>query len=300
MLHFNLERTMKTRAIKNPKTLISHIEGSLQNPENIGNLCALLYHENSKQSRFSLFKQGEEIGKFSNPYILERAAQPYKCFPTTKFFSMQEYKGMNKHTKDIFNVIKSRRSGRDYEKYSISLNELYQILYYSYGINNEIPIKGGEGVWSYRTVPSGGALYPLELYLYLNYSALPKGIYHYRPDKNNIELINENDHLPELRKIIFAEPMVNLPNCSCIIFISSVFQRTLMKYGERGYRFILQEVGFVSQNLSLICEAIGLSSCIIGSFFDDNINNLIKADGILESIQSVIVIGKKSENETES
>lgn len=50
--------------------------------------------------------------------------------------------------------------------------------------------------------------------------------------------------------------------CSCLMFITSVFQRNMLKYGERGYRFLLQEVGVVQQNISLICEHLDLSSCI--------------------------------------
>ncbi|MCY1633350.1 SagB/ThcOx family dehydrogenase [Marinifilum sp. D737] len=291
---------MKTSKSKNYREVVNQIDGSFQNLRSIENLCALLYHENSKLSRFSLIKQGEEIGKFSNPYILKRAAQPYKCFPTSKTISLKDYENTFAFSKDIFEVIKNRRSGREYDDYPISVNELYQLLFYSYGITKERNIKGEDGIWSYRAVPSGGALYPLELYVYVNKGQLSKGFYHYRPDINILESLDEKDHLEDLRRIIYAEPNVDLQNCSCIILISSVVQRILMKYGERGYRFILQEVGFVSQNISLISEAIGLSSCMIGSFIDNELNKLIRADGVLESIQGVIVIGKNTKDETEN
>jgi SagB-type dehydrogenase family enzyme len=148
-------------------------------------------------------------------------------------------------------------------------------------------------------VPSGGALYPLEIYVYLNESILPKGIYHYRPDLNALEVISERDYLQELKDNIVAEPYINLQNASCVIFVSSVTERTLLKYEERGYRFILQEVGFVCQNISLICDAINLGSCMVGSFVDDRINEYIKADGTLETIQGIIIIGK-GKHETNS
>ena len=283
---------MQTKINRNFRKIISDNDASVQNLQNITNLSALLYQENSKLSKFTIMKQGENIGQFSNPYILQRACQPYKCFPTHQIISMKEYES---HPPDVnlFDVIKRRRSVRDYEDYAISLNELYYILFYCYGITQQQPIKGAEGTWSYRSVPSGGALYPLEIYLYLNKSVLPQGIYHYRPDLNALEVVCEKELLAELKENIVAEPYVNIANSNCVVFISSVAERMLLKYGERGYRFILQEVGYVSQNISLTCTAINLASCMVGSFVDDKINEIIKADGTLETIQGIIVIGKE-------
>ena len=34
---------------------------------------------------------------------------------------------------------------------------------------------------------------------------------------------------------------------------------------------------------------------MIGSYIDDEMNEIIKADGVLETIQNVIVVGKKHE-----
>lgn len=289
---------MKTKKV-NFRQDIASIDSSLYNPRFLEKLTAMLYQENSKFSKFSITKQGEDIGKFSIPYILERSSQPHKAYPSKKVYSFEDYKDASTKPMDLYDAIQRRRSGRDYSNYPISLSELYQVLHFSYGITGEAPIQGVEGTWSYRAVPSGGALYPLEIYLYINQSSLPRGIYHYRPDKPGIELIDENDHMDKLRKILVAEPYVNLPKSSCVVFISSVFERTLLKYGERGFRFILQEVGFVSQNISLICEALGLSSCMIGSYIDDQVNKLLQADGCLESIQNVIIIGKENQKEKE-
>lgn len=158
----------------------------------------------------------------------------------------------------------------------------------------EAKINDGNGTWKFRAVPSAGGLYPLEFYLYINNSTLPRGFYHYRPDLMEIELICEEDSLDELKKVLIAEPYVDISNCSCVLFITSVFERILIKYGDRGYRFILQEVGLATQNISLVCEAIGLSSCILGSYVDEKVNECLKADGTFESVQNIIVIGKNN------
>lgn len=85
---------------------------------------------------------------------------------------------------------------------------------------------------------------------------------------------------------------LKLFDASLIIFIATLFERMLLKYGERGYRFILMEVGFVSQNISLICEALDLGSCMIGGFLDDEVNKFLEIDGLSESVLNVIIVGE--------
>ncbi len=284
---------MKTKIISEE---IGRLDVSLYGPKNFKDSLALLFNENTKFDDFLIRKQIEGIQGFSNPYILDRASQPYKAYPTSKSYSISQYISIQPQQKNIFDVIKNRRSGRVYANYSISLNELSTILHYSYGVMAQATMKGGGNTWKYRAIPSAGGLYPLEFYLYINNSILPKGFYHYRPDQMELELIHEEDLLQELKKILIAEPYVDISNSSCILFITSVFERILIKYGDRGYRFILQEVGLATQNVSLVCEAIGLSSCILGSYVDEKVNEYLKADGTFESIQNIIIIGKNKES----
>jgi SagB-type dehydrogenase family enzyme len=292
---------MITQNKLNYRQMIARMEKSIQNPTQIADLVALLYQENSKMSKFTLMKQGEAIGRFSNPYMLQRASQPYKCFPTSEIISLKEYEDYTPPAVNIFDTFKNRRSVRKFDNHNLSINELYQILHYSYGVTGHQPVRGlPDTTWSYRAVPSGGALYPLEIYVYLHNSVLPRGMYHFRPDINALEIIEKRDYMEDLKNNMVAEPYIDLSNVGGVVFISSVMERTLLKYGERGYRFILQEVGFVSQNISLVCPSINLGTCMIGSFDDDKINEWIKADGTFESIQNIIVIGKERKHEADS
>lgn len=68
-----------------------------------------------------------------------------------------------------------------------------------------------------------------------------------------------------------------------------------IKYGERAYRFILLEVGFLGQTISLLAEALNLGSCMLGGYHDSNIEDFLGIDGQLESIQNSIVIGKRKD-----
>jgi SagB-type dehydrogenase family enzyme len=47
------------------------------------------------------------------------------------------------------------------------------------------------------------------------------------------------------------------------------------KYGERGIRYALIEVGHVAQNLFLQAETLGLGAEIVGAFHDEEVSKVI-------------------------
>jgi SagB-type dehydrogenase family enzyme len=55
-------------------------------------------------------------------------------------------------------------------------------------------------------------------------------------------------------------------------------ERSLWKYTDRGYRYVLFEAGHVAQNVNLVAESLGLGSLNLGGFFDDRIAALLGID----------------------
>ena len=151
-----------------------------------------------------------------------------------------------------------------------------------------------------RNVPSGGALYPLEIYVVIFNAHIPSGLYHYRINNNTLELLKEGDFVEDLLGIIQAEPYVNMKTSSALIITTGIIERLLIKYGDRGYRFLLQESGFVGQTISLLAESINLGSCMLGGYNDDKVNEFLGVDGVFETINNIIVIGKKDDNSNSS
>ena len=150
-----------------------------------------------------------------------------------------------------------------------------------------------DGNWGLRNVPSAGGLYPLELYIVVLNGHISSGLYHYRSDTNALELIKEGNFRDYLRENMQCEPYVNISTASAVIFSTGIFERVAIKYGDRAYRFLIQESGIVGQTITLLLESIGLGSCWIGAYIDDMINELLGIDGVYESVNNVIVIGKK-------
>lgn len=258
---------------------------------------ALSYHENSKFSFWDAMQQGIKAEQHNNPYINSRASKPYKVYPATETVSFGLYKASQVAENTLFDVLSKRRSIRSFQEYAISLNELYYLMQYGYGITQRVsePVEEGAAPieWGWRTVPSAGGLYPLELYIIMLNGQIPPGLYHYRPDRNAMEVLDEKFDLDRFNQATNAANFIDASTASMAVVITGVFERSFIKYQERGYRFILQESGAVLQNLSLISEALDLGSCIIGGYLDGQLGELIGIDGVFESTLGVIYIGKK-------
>lgn len=80
-----------------------------------------------------------------------------------------------------------------------------------------------------------------------------------------------------------------------VLFITALFERTVFKYGDRGYRFVLMEVGHLAQNVHLVTQGVGLAGVSIGGFFDREMDRLLRLDGLNHSTLCLIAIGKNSE-----
>jgi nitroreductase len=68
----------------------------------------------------------------------------------------------------------------------------------------------------------------------------------------------------ELNAIYFDKPPV-------FIIICADFKKTCGKYGDRGIRYVYMEAGHVAQNICLVCEEMGIGTCCVGAFNDEEI-----------------------------
>ena len=79
-----------------------------------------------------------------------------------------------------------------------------------------------------------------------------------------------------------------------MFFMTAMFERTVFKYGDRGYRFTFLEAGHVAQNMSLVATALGLGCVNIGGFYDREIDEFLGIDGLTHSTLYMLAIGGKS------
>jgi len=183
----------------------------------------------------------------------------------------------------IEEAILVRRSIREYADKPLTLKQLSQILWAAQGIT--------ERRWGFRTAPSAGATYPLEVYVVVKGGGvedLDPGIYHYLPASHEIELVKPGDYSRDLMRAALGQEWVL--EAAVNLVINAVYERTTRRYGERGYRYVYMEVGHVGQNVYLQCVSLGLACVVIGAFYDDEVKRIV--GGIGEPLY-IIPIGVK-------
>ncbi len=158
-----------------------------------------------------------------------------------------------------------RRSIRNYKEDPLDLKEISQLLWAAQGV-----IRPG----GYRTCPSAGALYPLEIQLVAGrVDGLPCGSYSYDCSNHAIFYKNEKDIRHDLALAALGQSMIS--RAPATIAICSIFERTTRKYGERGIRYIFMEAGHAAQNIHLQAVSLNLGTVVIGAFRDDEVKKAL-------------------------
>jgi SagB-type dehydrogenase family enzyme len=189
----------------------------------------------------------------------------------------------------LWDAIGRRRSQRSFAEEAIDAAELSALLEAAYGVTGVLESTDGSIPLSLRAVPSGGALYPLELYVAaLRSDGLEPALYHFDPLRHVLEHLREGG---DAAAAAVHEEIVR--SCGVLFLVTAMLWRTRFKYGLRGYRFALMESGHLVQNVLLASTALGLASVPLGGFYDRRVDELVGVDGVNESILYAVAIGAR-------
>ena len=171
-------------------------------------------------------------------------------------------------------TLQNRRSRRNYNNTPLNAKEVSQILWSAYGITS--PMKKASLSGGLKTAPSAGARYPLEIYLVVgNVDGLSAGLYKYIPDGHKIIKVLDGDLRKDLCAGCWYQEMIG--DAPVSIVYTAVFARNTIKYGERGRkRYVCMDLGHSAQNVYLQAEALGLGTCAVGAFEDDEVTKVLK------------------------
>ena len=188
-------------------------------------------------------------------------------------------------------TILRRRSRRAFDARPMTADVLSALLHAGYGVTGVLePERDRPGV-PLRSAPSGGALYPLELYAaVLRVGGLQPGLYHFDPLSPRLEVIRLGLKAEELAGLSTYPEIAS--SCAVLLFVAAIFGRARCKYGLRGYRFALLEAGHVAQNVLLAATALDLASVPLGAFFDRRTDGFLGLDGVNESTLYEVAVGR--------
>lgn len=246
-----------------------------------------LFHENSKTSlveRHPVFGLHPSDATVVGMMGMLRTVKPYSDRPKVPLPTE-----LPASTRSFDEVLAGRRSARGFAPGPVALAPVAKALLVAYGLtrlndDNDFPRP-------FRGVPSGGALYPLEVYLHAAAVAgLAPGLYHLDPEDRSLDVLRLGDQSDELAACMVQQDLFR--QAAATLFVSAVFVRSVFKYGDRGYRFVLLEAGHLAQNILLTCAEAGLAAVTIGGYLDRQVDSHLRLDGLNESVVYALHLGR--------
>ena len=161
--------------------------------------------------------------------------------------------------------IRRRRSVREFGERALADAELGQLFWAAQGMTSD------DGR---RAVPSAGALYPLELYAVCGkVSSVPAGLYRYDPRGHQLVLVASRDAREGLAQAALGQDWI--AGAPAVVCIAAVFDRTTVKYGNRGRGYVYMEAGHAAESLMLQAVALGLAATMVGAFEDGEVKRVL-------------------------
>lgn len=163
-------------------------------------------------------------------------------------------------------ALQARRSQRSFSDDPLSLQEVSQLLWAAQGVT--------DSQRGFRTAPSAGATYPLEVYVTLGKAeGLAGGLYRYDPGSHQLCRESTEDLRDELYEAALRQTAVR--DAPVVMVLTAIYGRTTARYGERGVRYVHMEAGHTAQNIYLQAASLGLGAVVIGAFDDSEVQGIM-------------------------
>ena len=256
--------------------------------------AAEIYWESTKLTRENIAVLAQRVNQITTDSGLVRMmAKAWKSYEGAPRIALPP---PSLGTMTVEEAMRRRRSTSSgpgiYSGAPITLHDLGAILRFSYGPTKAIESVRAPGEKMYlRAAASAGGLYPLEIYpLVFNVDGCPPGVYHYAIVDHALEILSPRPCRADFVRTTSYQDLAS--TAAVMIVITAVFPRTLSKYLFRGLRFLLNDVGALLQNLYLAGTALGLGTCAIGGFFDDEVGRLVGIDNVDENVVICFAAGQ--------
>jgi SagB-type dehydrogenase family enzyme len=184
----------------------------------------------------------------------------------------------------LWDILSKRRSERDFLPKPVAAHQVSQLLWAAQGITAE------QFGYKFRTVPSAGALYPVETYLVINHvEGIPQGVYHYSVTEHCLEQVKEGDCRVTIARAALDQRIGY--DANLVFAWTAVLERCKWKYKQRAFRYIYLDAGHIAQTVALAAVALELGSCQIAALYDEEVNDLLGVDGNEETAIYLTVVG---------
>lgn len=189
-------------------------------------------------------------------------------------------------------ILVARESCRRFSEGPLSTEHLAALLHCGYGIIGQAVM--GDLEFPHRPVPSAGAAYPLHLYaLCRSVEGIDQRIFYYEPD-SVLRPVNARPSDNAISRLFLDQVYVGA--AAAIIVIAAEWDKTMRRYLDRGYRYVMFEVGHVAQNIALCAAALHLGCLSTGGFEDLELAAMLGIPGQQIGPVYALAVGPKSES----
>jgi len=205
----------------------------------------------------------------------------YKEYPGAKKIKLPRpsFEGL-----PVEQVIRERKSVRSFSDRTVDLEHLSQLFLSADGLTHST------GAYALRAAPSGGALYPVEIYVIVtNVESLDMGLYHFQVSDSSLELVKAGPFNKEIHEA--ANEQQSVGSSPLTVILTSRFERSTRKYADRGYRYIYMEAGAICENIYLQAGSLGMGTVAVGAFNDRWVNELLEIDDVDEAALLIMPVG---------
>lgn len=209
------------------------------------------------QTGYTRGKTGGKMIDFKNMPV------PYTIYPDAPLVHMS--KEMVSISRDFFSCLFHSEPQR---KETMTLADLESGISHTAGINAVQRTTGG--IHYYRIAPSAGALYPVELYLWVRrVEGMEQGLFHYHVPAHGLSRLTKEKTADAGKK----EEETPYPDVR--FFFTARYFKSAWKYADRAYRYVLLDCGHMVENLLLWAKAKGFQPCLHLDFDDSSVNRFL-------------------------
>ena len=179
------------------------------------------------------------------------------------------------------------------------LKSFGHFLWYAYGFTQVSRYAVADGQASgpgaasppsfHRAVPSGGGLYPCEIYAFLKLPELPAGIYHYDAAHHRLLLLREGTFDDYLDRALGER--IRTEEAFAVLFVTVCFLKNFWKYSLFSYRLQGLDAGVLLGQLGEAAVRFGFKPLLFGQFLDRALNHLLGLTEGEESVYAVMPLG---------
>ena len=242
-------------------------EAQIDLSQSLSSSVGLIMKENARL--FQLFWENSKLNSTNITEFTKRLDEYNRresYFPELQY-SRDDLK-LKKPGDDLFRQMIGRKSARVFSEKPVNEKKLGFLM------SSFIQTKDRR-----RTIASAGALYPVEVFCLVNNlkGKMNRKIVYYNCDNHTLSIVCD---LPEWKTYKEYFSIDTNSTTPALIFVFVIFpERVTDKYGERGGRFALIEVGHAVQNLALRIAKEQMAGVELGGIYDDRIKDMLKLGG---------------------